>query len=313
MDLADIEAQLLEKAQAERRRWQEIAALLMECDQHNLWSAQAPSFTAWVRSIARRAELEESVFWRCLKAGRIYTELTGQDVREVRAQVSAESLELADKISRHAPESVVQEVLTRTLDVELSRNELREVWSTYKPAAGGITARGRLPEDDAQREQALQARKSLWESEKQKPEHRLEVARGELLSAFRHGHWLKGAEQTRADSRLSSLPRNVAAVLVARRVGDQELDFHALLCCASEPELRDFDYTPTPGADFMWLGVPSKLVPTALAKAPRMLGLLELRTDQSLTVAREAHRRQRSAQGRLDMLTALLSRAYLWP
>src|SRR5262245_43389588 len=116
MSLAAIEAELVQKAQAERRRWQEVAALLMQVEQGKLWAAHASSFTAWVRGIARRAELEESVFWRCLKAGRIYEELTGNDVRELGSHVSAEALELADKISRHAPERVVSEVLTRTLD-----------------------------------------------------------------------------------------------------------------------------------------------------------------------------------------------------
>src|SRR5262245_66263873 len=99
MNLAAIEAELVQKAQAERRRWQEIAALLMQVEQGKLWEAHSASFTAWVRGIARRAELEESVFWRCLKAGRIYEELTGNDVRELGSHVSAEALELSDKRS----------------------------------------------------------------------------------------------------------------------------------------------------------------------------------------------------------------------
>jgi hypothetical protein len=312
MSLAAIEAELVQKAQAERRRWQEIAALLMQVEQGRLWAAHTSSFTAWVRGIARRAELEESVFWRCLKAGRIYEELTGNDVRELGSHVSAEALELADKISRHAPERVVSEVLTRTLDGDLSRGELREVWSTYKPAAGGITARGRLPDDEGARAEALTARRALWEAQKQEPKNQREVQRSEIVSAFRSASFLGSFDQAHADSRPQGMARNVSALLVVRKLADAELELHALLSCVSEPELADFSFEPAPGTDFMWLGVPAGLGPRALAVAPRMLGVLEL-GQGTLGVRRAAMVRPKNAQARLDLLSALLARAYLWP
>jgi dTDP-D-glucose 4,6-dehydratase len=51
----------------------------MEVERERLWEGHAPSYTAWIQGMARRADLQESVFWRCLKAGRIYLELTGRD------------------------------------------------------------------------------------------------------------------------------------------------------------------------------------------------------------------------------------------
>jgi hypothetical protein len=311
VSLAAIEAELVRQAQAERRRWQEIAALLIKVDQQRLWEGHTSSFTAWVRGMARRAELEESVFWRCLKAGRIYEELTGKDVRELGAQVSAEALELADKISRHAPERIVQELVTRTLDGELSRGELREVWSTYKPAAGGITARGRLPDDAGARAEALTARKALWEAQKHEPKNQREVSRSEIVSAFRSASFLSH-DQAHAESRLPGLPRGVSALLVLRRKQDSELELHALLTCVSEPELADFAFDPVPGSDFMWLGVAAGVGQRALAAAPRMLGVLEL-SHGTLTLRRPAMARPKNAQARIDLLGALLSRAYLWP
>jgi hypothetical protein len=314
--LADVEAQLLSHAHAERRRWQQIAKLLMEVDEGRLWEGHAPSFTAWIQGMARRADLQESVFWRCLKAGRIYLELTGRDELDVNDAVSAESLELADKICRHAPKAITKQVLERTLDGGLSRAELRDVWATYKPAAGGSTARGRLPEDLVAREQSVAARRAAWESQKRNPENRSEVRRAEMLVSFREAAWLVGpVDQTRAETRVNSLPGRLAAVLTVRRDGQkpERIEIHGLWTCVAAPELADFEFKAPGGIDLMWLAVTPELAPRALTKAPRMLGILELVPNRRLRVAREAQRRPVDAQGRLELLGELLQRAYLWP
>src|SRR5262249_13532287 len=132
MKLNEIEVELVRRATAEKRRWQELAQLLIQVERERLWQGRAPSYTAWLQGMARRADLQESVFWRCLKAGCIYLEVTGRDELDVDLPVSAEALELADKILRHAPKAVAKEVLDRTLDGELGRTELRDMWATYR-------------------------------------------------------------------------------------------------------------------------------------------------------------------------------------
>ena len=108
------------------------------------------------------------------------------------------------------------------------------------------------------------------------------------------------------------MPRSTAALLVVRRLADAELELHGLLTCVSEPELADFAFEAAPGTDFMWLGVPAAIAQRALAAAPRMLGVLEL-GQGNLVVRRAAMARPKNAQARLDLLSALLARAYLWP
>ncbi|MDB4986616.1 MAG: hypothetical protein JWN04_1794, partial [Myxococcaceae bacterium] len=270
---------------------------------------------SWVEGLARRADLQSSVFWRCLNAGRIYLELTGQTELDPHAQVSAEALELADKIRRHAPKAVASEVLERTLEGELSRAELRRVWDTYRVAAGGATARGRLPEDPAEREQALTLRATAWEANKRKPETRADVRRGELVAAFRSGGWLGSVNQARSETKLPALSGQLAAVLVTRRNLNEptKLELHGLWTAVSKPELTDFEYKAPGGLDFVWLAVSAELTQDALASAPRMLGLLELRRDRTLHVTREAQRRPLQAESRLSILSLLLQTAYLWP
>lgn len=313
--LADVEAELLTHVHAEQRRWQQIAKLLMQVDKERLWEGQAPSFTAWLQAMARRADLQESVFWRCLKAGRIYLELTGRDELDVRERISAESLELADKISRHAPKAITNQVLERTLEGELSRAELRDVWATYKPASGEGSARGRLPADPAAREQAIAARRAAWEAEKRKPENRGEMRRGEMVSSFRDAAWLGPLDQARAETRVRAVAGRLACVLTVRRdvQNPERIELHGLWTCVADPELADYEFKAPGGIDFMWFATTPELAQRALKLTPHMLGVLELAANRTLRVVRDAQRRPMSAQGRLDLLGELLQRAYLWP
>jgi len=315
MSLAAIEAQLIKRMQDEQRRWQDVAQLLMRVKSEALWESHASSFTAWVEGIARRADLQPSVFWRCLNAGRLYLELSGKDELDPSSPVSAESLELADKIRRHAPKAVATEVLERTLDGELSRAELRRVWGTYRVAAGGSTARGRLPDDPTAREEAVSARSAAWEAQKRKPENRADVRRAELGAAFREASWLGPYDQAHTDTQPRGLSGRVAALLVVRRKAQQadRLELHGLWTAVSVPELVDYEFKAPPGVDFMWLAVSPELGVEAENRAPRMLGILSLKRDRTLAVLRDAQRRPVQAEGRTSVLTSLLQSAYLWP
>jgi hypothetical protein len=312
-DLQSIEEELVRFARNEQRRWQDVASLIVRVERERLWVAHTVSFTAWIQSVARRADLQESVFWRVLKAAKIYRELTGEEPHPELA-ISAESLELADKIRRHAPKAITHRVIEQTLGGELSRTELREVWATYRPAAGGATARGRLPTDPERREETLQARAATWEAQKRKPENRAQVKRSELIAAFRSGDWLGDVDQLRAEARLSEIYPALAAALVVRRKGaGDRLEVHGLWTCVALSDLADFVFAGVPGMDFLWLGVPFELADDAAAKAPRMAGVLALTRDRGMRTQRDALRRPITAEGRTALLTTLLQRAYLWP
>jgi hypothetical protein len=314
-DLHAVEEELVRHAQSDRRRWQHVATLLMRVERERLWQTRATSFSAWLKTIARRADLEESALWRCLKAGRIYLEATGESDIAPDVAVSAESLELADKIGRHAPKGVTADVLLRTVDGELTRTELRKMWSTYRPAAGGATARGRLPDDPEAREETLAARRAVWEANKRKPENRAEVRRSELVASFASASWLATYDQARLETGVARLGGKLAAVLVVRRETSEpgRVELHGLWTCLSRPELADFEYNAPASLDYVWLGIPMDLSDVTLQKAPHMLGVLGFARNRTLSILREAKRRQLDAKTRIDALGALLARSYLWP
>jgi hypothetical protein len=242
-------------------------------------------------------------------------ELSGRDELDAETTLSPESLELADKIQRCAPKPIAKQVIERTLEGELSRAELRNVWTTYRPALGEASARGRLPLDPEERAEAIEARKATWQAEKRKPENRADVCRAELMAGFRSADWLERIDQSRAESATKHLAGKFAAVLVVRRDAQrpERLELHALWTCVSAPELADYEFKAPASTEFVWLAVPAELSERALQKAPRMLGVLELTRGRTLRVAREAQRRNLSAPDRLELMNALLQRAYLWP
>jgi hypothetical protein len=107
----------------------------------------------------------------------------------------------------------------------------------------------------------------------------------------------------------------LAAVLTVRRDAKhcERLELHGLWTCVSRPELADFDFAARSGIDFMWIAVTCELTQRALTNAPHMLGVLEFTPNQGLRVVRKAVRRPLNAQARLELLSELLQRAYLWP
>jgi len=314
MTLTTIEAELLEYAQGETRRWQHVAALLMRVEQEKLWQGHATSFTAWLEAIARRADLQESVFWRALSAGRAYLRLTGATRLDMSTPVSAESVELVDKIARHAPRAVRDQIVARTLQGELSRAALREVWATYRPAPGGLTARGRLPEEPAAQEAAASARLAAWDAQKRLTSSREQVRRGELMAAFQAATWLDGCEQVRAESRVEALGGGLASVLIVRRERPQarRLELHGLWTCAAAPALADFPFEAPWAMDFVWLAVPAALASSAVDRAPRMAGVLALDRARKLVIRRAAQKRPVGMAARIELLSMLLERVCGW-
>jgi len=134
--IREIEEQLIAEGRSERRRWASIADLMMRVEQNELYRPLHKSFTAWVRSIAKAAGLQESTYWRALKAGRYVAALeeSGRiEADEVAA--GAETVEIAERIERDSnlPEGERQEYVDRALRGDMTRGELRTIWQTSRP------------------------------------------------------------------------------------------------------------------------------------------------------------------------------------
>lgn len=155
--------------------WSRVGNHLDAAWSSDYWQSEGVrSFSRWIRDIARRCEYAESSLWRYLSAVREYRRVSGElrnlgiDVPPPEALpdfVSADNIELLSKLARVAPREVLSSLAIRTVRGEITRNELRQAWRTFRPALAGRTARGRARSRPRVNYSDPQQRESLREAE----------------------------------------------------------------------------------------------------------------------------------------------------
>lgn len=132
--------------------WGKLADYLLAVEHAKTWEHTHPSFSAWLFDEATRLKRNPSSLWRARSSGRYYRTLAAllnarghqvPDLDSDELKASAESLELAAKLSRVAPEELMGELAAKVIDATVSRRDLRSYWLAYRPVMAGKTARGR--------------------------------------------------------------------------------------------------------------------------------------------------------------------------
>lgn len=142
-----IERRLQDLLREEGQRWQRVALLLLEVQAGELWSGRSPSFTSWLRDQAERSGVGAKTLFRYLSAGRFYEKVRkGRNAPPLgrgQENMSAMTLELAQRISAVAPKRVADRVIDGAMSGKLSQREARAIWRSYQPALKGGHRRGR--------------------------------------------------------------------------------------------------------------------------------------------------------------------------
>lgn len=149
----DLASDLAALSRDPRRDWPRIGELLGKVDATEAWRESAANFTEWMRDVAAPAcGLKEASVWRYLRASRIYMNLrrelsersmTLPPLKLLSPKVSAENLELLDKLRRVAPREITESIARRLVNGQVPRDEIRSLWADYRPAMLGRTAQGR--------------------------------------------------------------------------------------------------------------------------------------------------------------------------
>jgi hypothetical protein len=312
--LKKIESQLLSLAKKASLLWQQMAALMIEVEEDGLWQGEAKSFTAWLKAMAEKIDLPESMLWRYLKAGRTYNALRASPDPELAAlpplgqapcKAAPESLELLDKISQVAPPEEAADLAKTTLAGESDREALREAWQDYKtalPAADAELAETAPPE-------SLAAGKALAGAMLQA----LRRSRGAFVAAGEPCHqWTLHSHVTVAACRFDAVCVELATPEQARPgLHGVRLAVEATALVAAWPEaaawLEAAAYT-----DSLWLAVPAMLSQQAQALAPEWVGVMVYDAGRDpasrLQVARQASPQARHADLRGELALELLRR-----
>lgn len=129
-------------------KWGPFADLINDCNTNNKWSENHSSFSAWIDFIVNHYKISKARCWRYKKAGEYYNSLREKDkalppLYDLPSHISAESLEILERIERIAPAKETETLKTQILNGDAPIRVVKQTWKAYKPALQGETKRGR--------------------------------------------------------------------------------------------------------------------------------------------------------------------------
>ena len=115
--------------------WKDVAKIAIEVRERELYKDKYKSFTAWVNAIAKKCDRQPSLIWRYIKAGKIYLEsIESDNIDEIdEAEAAPEVLVNLEKVQRHAPPEIFNDLKDKVLAGSVTVNESREVEQQYRP------------------------------------------------------------------------------------------------------------------------------------------------------------------------------------
>ncbi len=128
----EIEQEFSRLLKDEKNRWIEMYRLLVVVEKDGLWKeAGQRSFTAWVKEIALKNKVHESVIWQRKKAGAVFMDYAAR--AEMRGEappdpttmaIPSESLELISKIGKNNP-TIIDDLIAKSANGTMTRDDLR--------------------------------------------------------------------------------------------------------------------------------------------------------------------------------------------
>jgi hypothetical protein len=275
--------------QQQASSWALIGMILDQVDREKYWARDARSFSEWMKSFAPRIRMNESSLWRYFSASRYYQKLRkdlnlGKDrsLARLAENVSAENLELLEKLERVVPKKEFEEVAGRVLGGDLKRNELRELWKTYRPILTGRTARGKNvkvprvdPMDREQRVLQTEARALATL-----------MAAGPEWTGLHDPHFYYPMREVRLPRGVDPRGTRFDMLAIARKTVESPVMLIAVEICSRIKNFSALD-SLAPYCDRLWVALVGKEKIPDEARLPEFVGILRVEAG-SLRVERAA-------------------------
>lgn len=306
-DLKQIEAELETILSSDKRSWVDLYMLLKEVQDNSLYAPAFQSFTQWLKDFARRTHTHESLLWSRLKAGKVYADyqrtkqdqgISVPDLAE--AKVAADSLVLLDKLNK-ANKNIAAEMADKVMAGELTRADLRQAYQDVK-AAKGIRKVSTDPHAAVLKEAGNDGKDH--ETEKEGKE-KTRIDASDIIFCLSGGiDWLiepKTAVLSRFEAKQPYRPvyklipefsvytgtsrhsRRVDAMIAENQTTDGlwQIALHAVEIKVEKNDLlNDHKYTEySDYADYLWVAIPTELLPAAEASVPSGVGIITFGRD----------------------------------
>ena len=191
-DLRQIEAELTDVLDKEKRNWTKIYELMSRVEQEKLYEQKenCKSFTQWVNVLAKDLHVHASGLWAKLKAGRTYAAYAERaEKRGLIAQraedvaVSVDTINLCATIAGKNEERQ-DSLLDRAIRGELSRQDLRE-------AARAKSAESARKYEKHEKELSNSEKEEVQDSEEQQ-----RITAADIIVALKSSSWIEYVEKS---------------------------------------------------------------------------------------------------------------------
>lgn len=191
-DLRQIEAELTDVLDKEKRNWTKIYELMSRVEHEKLYEQKenCKSFTQWVNVLAKDLHVHASGLWAKLKAGRTYAAYAERaEKRGLIAQraedvaVSVDTINLCATIAGKNEERQ-DSLLDRAIRGELSRQDLRE-------AARAKSAESARKYEKHEKELSNSEKEEVQDSEEQQ-----RITAADIIVALKSSSWIEHVEKS---------------------------------------------------------------------------------------------------------------------
>lgn len=195
-DLRQIEAELTDVLDKEKRNWTKIYELMSRVEQEKLYEQKenCKSFTQWVNMLAKDLHVHASGLWAKLKAGRTYAAYAERAEKRgmiaQRAEDVAVSVDTINLCATIAGKSVERQdsLLDRAIRGELSRQDLREAARAKSAESARKYEKGLFNSEKKEEVQKAQ--------NKQNPEEQQGIAAADIIVALKSSSWIEYVEKS---------------------------------------------------------------------------------------------------------------------
>ena len=144
-----IDSELAALQNGEKRRWNEVSALLIAIQNNNYWRRYGGLTFSWfMNDLYKQIGVSRATLWRYYSAGKKYRKICetaqGHGVKYPALEdldVGPESIEIAEKLERVMDSDEFHRLMDCLVNKKVTRAELRDKWNALKPALEGQTAR----------------------------------------------------------------------------------------------------------------------------------------------------------------------------
>lgn len=195
-DLRQIEAELTDVLDKEKRNWTKIYELMSRVEQEKLYEQKenCKSFTQWVNMLAKDLHVHASGLWAKLKAGRTYAAYAERAEKRgmiaQRAEDVAVSIDTINLCATIAGKSVERQdsLLDRAIRGELSRQDLREAARAKSAESARKYEKGLFNSEKKEEVQKAQ--------NKQNPEEQQGITAADIIVALKSSSWIEYVEKS---------------------------------------------------------------------------------------------------------------------